>query len=158
MKANIINITPKYLRDNRWNGRAKSTILYLESSSDNNSPDKIVDKWFSDWKINELSKKSEAWAKAKRLSNKYVYKAIKSKIPCKSVVYSVYAGCSMCPCSPGYRINNPEDPELVGTEIDFEVILEDSERDELISKLDALSPIIALEWMEEKSHRAAVAI
>ena len=158
MKANITHIEPKYKRDQKWYGRAKSTILYLESSSNNNSPDKIVDTWFDDWKINELSKKSEAWAKAKRLSNKYVYKAIKSKIPCKSVVYSVYAGCSMCPCSPGYRINQPEDPELVGTEINFEVILSDSERDELISKLEALSPIIALEWMEERSRRAAVTV
>ena len=164
MKVNITHIEPKYKRGNKWNGRAKSTTLFLQSYTKDEekvkelekySPDKIVDQWFWDWKIGHLTKKSEAWSKAKRLSNKYVYKAIKSKVPCKSVVYSSYAGCSMCPCSPGYRINQPEDHELVGTEIDMEIILSDDERNELIDKLKALEPIVALEWVEEKQLQTA---
>ena len=159
MKVNITHINPKYKRGKEYLGRAKSTTLFLQAyfagdekkkELEKYSPDRIVDQWFYDQNICGLTKKSEAWSKAKRLSNKYVYKAIKSKIPCKSVVYSSYAGCSMCPCSPGYRINQPEDPELVGTDIDMEIILNDDERNELIDYLKALEPIVALEWAEEK--------
>ena len=158
MKAIIEHIEPKFKRDQKYLGRSKRTIVYLtnfakkgsglEKKLEKYSPDRILDQWFDDWKIHELSKKSEAWSKAKRIGNKYVYKAIKSLVPCKSVVYSRNAGCS-CGCSPGYIVNTPEDTELIGTTIDMEVYLTSDERDELISKLEALSPIIALEkWRQ----------
>ena len=164
MKANITHIEPKYKRDQKYLGRSKRTIVYLtnyaqkdsgkEEKLEKYSPDRILDQWFSDWKIYELSKKSEAWSKATRIGNTYIYRAIKKLVPCKSVIYNRNAGCS-CGCSPGYIINTPEDTELVGTTVDMEVYLTPDERDELMSKLDALAPIAALEWVAEKELRGA---
>lgn len=159
MKAKLTHIEPKYKRDQKYLGRTKRTIVYLinyakkdsgeEKKLEKYSPDRILDQWFSDWKIHELSKKSEAWSKAKRIGNKYIYKAIKSLVPCKSVLYSRNAGCT-CGCSPGYIVNTPEDTELVGTTVDMEVYLTPEERTEFLNKLDNLTPIVALEWAEER--------
>ena len=159
-KLNLNNIQPRYVRDNKWNGRTKKSIVYtnnystkdeeLEAQYKKYSPEYIIDAWFNKHDISSIKFASRAWSRAKRVSNKYVYRAIRELIPCKSVVYSRYAGCS-CGCSSGYIVTEPELEEHKGVSawVDY-LLLNDEEREELLAKLEELEPLIE----EEKAQQA----
>jgi hypothetical protein len=66
---------------------------------------KMIDEFFSKHKIYTLDFKSKTWAKMVRLATKLNVEAMRTVFgkECE-ITYSIYAGCSMCPCSPGYRV------------------------------------------------------
>lgn len=65
----------------------------------------VVDNWFNDNAIWNLDFKCKAWNKLKNAANKLNIAAIRDVVGVNcDVTYSVYTGCSMCPCSPGFRV------------------------------------------------------
>lgn len=163
MKANIRNIQPRYKRGEKYNGPAKQSLIYTESYAHKDdkkdfllkeyNPERIIDAWFNKNEVYKLDFKCKTWSKAKRLSNKYIYKQIKELVPCKSILYSRTAGCG-CGCSPGYFINEPELEEHKGVSawVD-DIVLNDEERYKLLWDLEQLTK----ELKEEiKSHDEAL--
>jgi hypothetical protein len=74
--------------------------VYLDSNAS-----KVIDKFFQDNKIWALDFKSKTWAKMVRMSNKLDIAAMRERFGIMpEITYSVYTGCSMCPCSPGFRV------------------------------------------------------
>ena len=72
--------------------------------------------------------KSKAWSKFTQAATRLTAKTLREKLDLSnniSITFSIYAGCSMCPCSPGFVIrpknDNGEkelrDKELQGTTI-----------------------------------------
>lgn len=163
IQANINSIQPRYVRDNKWHGRAKKSLIYTESYAHKDkdkdnflkeyNPERIIDAWFTKNGIGSLNFKCKTWSKAKRLANKYIYKQIKELVPCKSVLYSRTAGCS-CGCSPGYFINEPELEEHKGISAWVnDIVLNDEERYKLMWDLEQLTK----ELKEEiKAHDEAL--
>lgn len=68
----------------------------------------IIDEWFCRNGVYGLQFKCKAWNKLRNKVMKIEREAIKSFFSVdqrvKSVGFSVHAGCSMCPCSPGYIV------------------------------------------------------
>ena len=159
-KANINSIQERFVRDDKWKGRTKKSLIYTESYDTKDklndeclkkyNPERIVDRWFRDNKIGELELKSKAWSRAKRLANKYIYKAIKELVPCKSILYSRTAGCG-CGCSPAFIVTEPvlEEHKGVSAWVD-NIVLTDEERDELLNGLAALEPLVKEEFKEQE--------
>lgn len=72
--------------------------------------------------------KSEAWKKMTAVTSKLTSAALREKLELSknvSVTFSAYAGCSMCPCSPGFVIRGKNfegkkelsEKQLAGTHI-----------------------------------------
>jgi hypothetical protein len=82
----------KYIRDG-FNIFAKSNVS------------SIVDDWFHENKVWDIDFKCKTWTKLKTAANKLNIAAIRSVVDCDcDITFSVYAGCSSCPCSPGFRV------------------------------------------------------
>ena len=73
---------------------------------ENHAGSDLVDEFFNRNNIVSLKFKSKTWSKLKSMCDREVYKAIRNYFnePKLKVSFSDYVGCSMCPCSPGYRI------------------------------------------------------
>ena len=89
---------------------------------------KLTDEVGSEAGIFQASFKSKAWSKFTQAATRLTAKTLREKLDLSnniSITFSVYAGCSMCACSPGFviRPKNDEgskelrDKELVGTTI-----------------------------------------
>ena len=67
----------------------------------------IVDDWFHENKVWDLDFKCKTWNKLKNAANKLNIAAIRTVVGFNcDITFSTYAGCSMCPCSPGFRVRN----------------------------------------------------
>ena len=65
----------------------------------------LVDSWFRENKIWGLQFKCKTWNKVKKAANKLNIAAIRTQFGFNcDITYSEYAGCSSCPCSPGFRV------------------------------------------------------
>lgn len=74
--------------------------VYVKSNVSN-----LIDDWFHENEVWSLDFKCKAWNKLKNAANKLNIAAIRSVVGFNcDITYSVYAGCSSCPCSPGFRI------------------------------------------------------
>lgn len=97
MKATVTNTRDrkypdKYIR-NGFNVFVKSNVT------------DIVDDWFHENNVWDLDFKCKAWNKLKNAANKLNIAAIRSVVGFNcDITFSTYAGCSTCPCSPGFRV------------------------------------------------------
>ncbi len=73
--------------------------------------DKLMEKWYDDNEIYSLQFKSRAWSKITRFRNKVLIKLIRDTLQpilglddTYRIVFSIYAGCTRCPCSPGFLL------------------------------------------------------
>lgn len=74
--------------------------LFVESNAT-----KLIDEFFNENKIWSLDFKSKTWAKLKRMACKLETEAMKDFFGAEcEMKFSHYTGCSMCPCSPGYKV------------------------------------------------------
>ena len=75
----------------------------------NSNASDLADSWFSEKEIYSLDFKCKAWSKLKRAVTRLEIKTMRKLFgdDCK-ILYSLYTGCSMCPCSPGYRVRKCE--------------------------------------------------
>jgi len=113
----------------------------------------FIDNWFNENEIWKLSVKSKAWAKLTRACNKLNINAMRTVFgdDC-NIVFSHYAGCSMCPCSPGFRVRKcttDKNRELFNTDVwmDIEVDLAP-----LVALLDKCDEMLKAE--RELAHAA----
>ena len=71
----------------------------------NSNVTSIIDDWFHENEVWDLDFKCKAWNKLKNAANKLNIAAMRSVFGFNcDITYSVYAGCSSCPCSPGFRV------------------------------------------------------
>lgn len=110
MKATITSVNPRSYKERPISG-AKLFI-----SSDENCPDSVIDKWFSDNEIYLLNFKCKTWSKVKGLSTRKMKGPLKELVKCFKMNYSHKCGCS-CGCSPGYNVTDPLNKEHVNTNI-----------------------------------------
>jgi len=74
------------------------SIIYIGKSP----LDNVVDKWFTDNEIIDLSFKCKTWSNVARLATKATSPLLKQLFPeALSITFSRKAGCK-CGCSPGY--------------------------------------------------------
>lgn len=106
-----ISLTPNYIMKMQITSTSRRSFrermipngfnLFVESNATT-----LVDKFFNDNKIYELRFKCKTWGKVMRMATKLNIAAMRKFFkdePC-DISFSHYAGCSMCPCSPGYRV------------------------------------------------------
>lgn len=102
MKATVTN---NRIRNYREKNIYRGFNVFVESNAT-----KIADDWFTENEIYNLDFKCKAWNKLKNAVNKLNIAAIRTVVGFNcDVTYSVYAGCSMCPCSPGFRVRKCTD-------------------------------------------------
>ena len=88
----------------------------------------LTDEVGSEAGIFQASFKSKAWSKFTQAATRLTAKTLREKLDLSnnvSIAFSVYAGCTMCPCSPGFviRAKNTDgakelrEKELAGTTI-----------------------------------------
>lgn len=74
--------------------------VYVKSNASS-----LIDDWFHENEVWDLDFKCKAWSKLKKAANKLNIAAIRTVVGFNcDITYSVYAGCSSCPCSPGFRV------------------------------------------------------
>lgn len=98
----MTNATITSIRDRKYPEKyiANGCNVFVKSNVND-----IVDAWFSENKIWELEFKCKAWTKLKNAANKLNIAAIRTVYGFNcDITYSQYAGCSSCPCSPGFRV------------------------------------------------------
>lgn len=79
---------------------------------DSNATD-LIDKFFRENEIFALRFKSKTWSKMCRMAEKLNVNAMREVYGSSpDIKYSVHTGCSMCPCSPGYRVRKAFCPTL----------------------------------------------
>ena len=95
-----VNITSSRKRPYSDRFIDKGFNVYIESNIT-----KFIDDWFRVNEVYNLEFKSKAWQKLKTAAIKIEIKAMREIFgnDC-NISYSVNTGCSMCPCSPGFRV------------------------------------------------------
>lgn len=65
----------------------------------------LIDEFFNEHKIWALDFKSKTWSKLMNAATKLNVSAMREVFGSEpDIKWSAYAGCSVCPCSPGYRV------------------------------------------------------
>ncbi len=80
----------------------RKAVIYVES----NSIDELINKWFDEHEIHNLTFKSKAWSYINKKRNAFIAERIHKLLnldPHYKIVFSHRAGCS-CGCSPGFLI------------------------------------------------------
>jgi hypothetical protein len=92
------------VRDHRSHSKLEIFIDY------NNTIDNLLTNWFNDNNIYSFKWKCKAWNWLSKKRNKLFISRIKKILNLDSSIkvrFSQYAGCSMCPCSPGFLARGP---------------------------------------------------
>lgn len=101
-----VNITQSHNRSFTEKFIRSGFNVYVESNVT-----ELADKWFRDNELRSVPFKSKAWAKVMKACNKLNIKALRTLFGDNcDITYSHYTGCSMCPCSPGFRVRKCADP------------------------------------------------
>ena len=149
MKANITqsrnrSFTEKFIRS--------GFNVYVESNVT-----ELADKWYNDNNLRSAPFKSKAWAKVMKACNKLNIKALRTLFGDNcDITYSHYTGCSMCPCSPGFRVRKCIDSaakEFFNKDIWVIIKAEKNELSELKEVLIKASALLEQE-MEEHAQAA----
>lgn len=108
----------------RHSRKVTPSARYYGSSNLINATDEVG----SEAGIFQARFKSKAWSKFTQAATRLTAKTLREKLDLSnniSITFSIYAGCSMCPCSPGFVIRPKNDEgskelrekELQGTTI-----------------------------------------
>lgn len=104
MKTATCQITSNH--DRHCTGREKRTPLGCTVSVKSNATDKASE-WFNRHDVGGIRWKCKTWGRVSGAGNKLTIKALREIFGADAdIKFSMYAGCSMCPCSPGYRVRN----------------------------------------------------
>jgi len=147
-----INITQSHNRSFTEKFIRSGFNVYVESNVT-----ELADKWFNDNNLRSAPFKSKAWAKVMKACNKLNIKALRTLFGDNcDITYSHYTGCSMCPCSPGFRIRKCADvrlKEFFNHDVWMKIEASYSELSELQAVLDKAKVILEQE-LEEHAQAA----
>lgn len=108
MKTSTMKVSKIWKRPYRVRFIPNGFNVYLNSNATD-----LIDKFFAENKIYGLSFKSKTWSKMCRMAEKLNIAAMRTVYgPTPDIKYSIHTGCSMCPCSPGYRVRKATCPTL----------------------------------------------
>ena len=113
----------------------------------------LVDAWFNKNEIWALKFKCKTWNKLKAMATKLNIAAMRAFFKNESceISFSHYAGCSMCPCSPGYKVRKASAPvfsEYENKSVWADINVDVSSIEAILSKMDSL---LALEIEANKN-------
>lgn len=108
MKTSTMKVSQIQKRSYRDRFIPNGFNVYLKSNATD-----LIDKFFTENKIYGLSFKSKTWSKMCRMAEKLNIAAMRTVYgSTPDIKYSIHTGCSMCPCSPGYRVRKATCPTL----------------------------------------------
>jgi hypothetical protein len=104
MKTATTEITS--IRPRHCTGRERSTPLGCIVSVDSAATNKATE-WFNKHEVWGIDWKCKTWSRLQGAGTKLTIASLREIFgPDADIKFSMYAGCSMCPCSPGYRVKN----------------------------------------------------